>query len=62
MLFNPVLEFLFPKGIFPKVYIILWLESEIAYYNAPVQFINHITTGTYLYHGLTFNGQIAVEI
>ena len=36
----------FPKGIFPKVNVIAWLEYELAYYDSAVQRFNHYTTRT----------------
>ena len=34
----------FPKGIYPKVNILAWLEFELAYYDPAVQRFNHYTT------------------
>ena len=36
----------FPKGIFPKVNVIVRLEYEIAYYDSAVHRFNHYTTRT----------------
>ena len=41
IIFNPLLEdkgvHIFPKGIYPKVNIIVWLVFELVYYNLAVQ-------------------------
>ena len=31
----------FPKGINPKLYVIVWVEFELAYFEAVVQHFNH---------------------
>ena len=36
----------FPKGICPKVNIIVWLEYQLAYYDSAVYRFNHYTTRT----------------
>ena len=36
----------FRKGICPKVNVIAWLESELAYYDSAVHRFNHYTTRT----------------
>ena len=36
----------FPKGICPRVKVIVWLESELTYYNSAVQRFTHCATRT----------------
>ena len=38
---------IFPKGISPKVNVILWLVFELAYHNVTIQHVSHYTMGTH---------------
>ena len=35
-----------PKGISPKVNLIVWVEFELTYYDVVVQYVNHNAIGT----------------
>ncbi len=43
----------FPKGICPKVNVIVRLEFELAYYDSTVHRFNHYTTGWLIFNGLS---------
>ena len=35
------------RGICSKMSVLVWLEFELAYYEIPVQHVNHYTVGTH---------------